>query len=577
MQKKWRASKRCGPNCKGKKLMTDFQEQADAVGMEQNPRPRRRKLPARDRGQSGTDDRLPPHSEEDERGVLGCVLAAPDQVLPILAERRVQEGWFYDLRHRTIFAALMRLQSARTEQPVEFLSLCRTLKEMEMLEQVGGVEYLGTIQDSVPSAAQLPVYLEVVRNRFRTRNLIAWATSLVGTLYETHDNLDQVTGRIETELEALTAPDVTRTERHIKDVIMNSVLPLIERHYSRGKTQLDGLPTGENWYLDKVLLGLAPSDYVILAGRPGEGKTSLALNVVNHLARDYVHWSAITEAEAAALPEGERAFDEEKKVWSRRQQGIPIGIFTLEMTEDSLGFRLVFGRAKVSSGSFRQGFASEDMWTKVHKSVEELCKTNIYLDGEPDQNIDMIAAKARRWAKQYGIKLFVLDYLQLLDGDDGDTDRVRALRKISKKIVSLKKRLGIPWLVLAQMNRNIETAERARRPVMSDLKESGSLEQDADKIIILYHPLKTEGIEEDEEKIDLVMQREGITAQQDFPRRINALVVKNRNGPTGVASLLFQNNQCLFQDWRRWCVEHNVVELAKGEARKPKIDDDIPR
>lgn len=561
--------------------MIEFSEQADAVGMPEQPRGRRRKLPARDRGPSGTDDRLPPHSEEDERGVLGCVLAAPDQVLPILAERRVQETWFYDLRHRTIFAALMRLQAARTEQPVEFLSLCRTLKEMEMLEQVGGVEYLGTIQDSVPSAAQLPVYLEVVRNRFRTRNLIAWATSLVGTLYETHDNLDQMTGRIETELEALTAPDVTRTERHIKDVIVNSVLPLIERHYSRGKTQLDGLPTGENWYLDKVLLGLAPSDYVILAGRPGEGKTSLALNIVNYLARDYVFWSQITEAEAAAVPENERAFDEEKKVWSRRQQGIPIGIFTLEMTEDSLGFRLVFGRAKVSSGSFRQGFASEDMWTKVHKSVEELCKTNIYLDGEPDQNIDMIAAKARRWAKQYGIKLFVLDYLQLLDGDEGDTDRVRALRKISKKIVSLKKRLGIPWLVLAQMNRNIETAERARRPVMSDLKESGSLEQDADKIVILYHPLKTEGIEEDEEKIDLVMQRDGVTAQQDFPRRINALVVKNRNGPTGVASLLFQNNQCLFQDWRRWCVEHGVAQLAKGEARVkglPKIDDDdVPR
>lgn len=547
-----------------------------------------------------TQDRLPPHSHEAEQGVLGCALESPDASLATMAEKRVTANWFYDLRHQTVFNALQTCYAGKREVPVDMISVMQTLKNMGQLEEIGGIPYLNALQDSIGSASNLTYYLGVVRDKMRARKLIAFGTMICGRAFDHTGPMDELYDEVESDFESMSTPDAIRTERHIQQVILDSVVPLIERHYSRGKTQLDGLPTGDNWYLDKMLLGIAPNDYVILAGRPGEGKTSLALNIVNYLAKDYVHFDEITQGEWETLPDGERSFDEEKKKYFKRVVGIPIGIFTLEMTEESLGFRLVFGRAQVSSASFRQGFATEGMWGKVNKSVEELCKTNIYLDGEADQTIDMIAAKARRWAKQYGIKLFVLDYLQLLDTDDGDNDRVRALRKISKKIVSLKKRLNIPWLVLAQMNRNIETAERARRPVMSDLKESGSLEQDADKIVILYHPLKNEGIEEDEEAIDVALVAEskgwGFTATQswktqnerDFesalyeipndtkPRRINALVVKNRNGPTGVASLLFQNNQCLFQDWRRWCVEKQVVQRAKGEAGRKIDDEDVP-
>jgi replicative DNA helicase len=251
------------------------------------------------------------------------------------------------------------------------------------------------------------------------------------------------------------------------------------------------------------------------------------------------------------------------------------------VSEESLGFRLVFSHAQVSTGRFRQGFAEAGDFTAINAAAAALGKANIYLDGEADQSMDMIAAKARRMARQYGIKLFVLDYLQLLDSDD-DSDRLRVLRRISKKLVSLKKRLQIPWLVLAQMNRNIETAERARKPVLSDLKESGSIEQDADKVIFLYHPLKAEGIEADEEAIEGILKGlygDKIKAE-DRPRRINAVVAKNRNGPTGTAQLLFQNNQCLFHDWRRWELAKGLVQKAAGE-RPPEqttlIDpEDVP-
>lgn len=558
---------------------------SEAAGAGPNLKPARRK---RTMASTRLDaDRLPPHAPEAEQGILGCALLSPNVVMPVLEEKRFAGECFYDLRHQTIYAALQKRYASK-DGAMDIIAVMQTLKDMGMLEQIGGIPYLNALQDGVPSAANLSYYLDLVREKWKLRNLIQFAADMVGRAYSYEGELDRLLDELSHDFLTFTEPLAERTEHHIKQVINEHVLPNIERHYSRGSTQLDGLPTGKDWYLDKILLGIANNDYVILAGRPGEGKTSLALNVVDYLATDYQWWRKMTPAEYEQAPEAARAgytwqeartetldLDGEQRTfeypehWGKPEKGIPIGIFTLEMTEESLTARLVFSRAEISSGSFRQGYATKDAWNRVHKAIGELSKVNIYLDGEPDQTIDQIAAKARRWARQYGIKLFVLDYLQLLDGDDSrDNDRVRALRKISKKIVALKKRLGIPWLVLAQMNRNIETAERARRPVMSDLKESGSLEQDADKIVILYHPLKTEGIEEDEERIDAVMQAKFSPKPVPWdavPRRINALVVKNRNGPTGAASMLFQNNQCLFQDWRRWCIEHKLVEPAAGE------------
>lgn len=528
----------------------------------------RRERTARARPTNGALDRLPPHSVECEQCLLGCALLIPNLVLPGLIEGRFSPMWNYDLRHQTIGRAMVHV--FERGEPVDVITLQLELKKIEMLEQVGGIPYLNQLQDSTPSGLNWTYYRDVVKEKWKLREMVHFCSNMVARVYDFTGPVDQLLTEFESDVEQLCAPLTDTHERHIKDVINQQVIPSIERHYTRGSTQLDGLPTGADWYLDKVLLGIAPTDYVILSARPGEGKTSLALNIVDHLATKYVHWEETTEAVYNGLPEDQRGYDAENKIWSERKVGIPIGVFTLEMTEESLGFRLVFSHARVSSGSFRQGFASETDFAGVHKAAVELGKSNIYLDGEADQSMDMIAAKARRMARQHGIKLFVLDYLQLLDSDS-DADRLRVLRRISKKIVSLKKRLQIPWLVLVQMNRNIETSERARRPVLSDLKESGSLEQDADKIIFLYHPLKSEGIEEDEAKIEQVLQArygDKPVPWDAWPRRINALVAKNRNGPTGPATLLFQNNQCLFHDWRKWQLSHDLAEKAAGE-REP--------
>lgn len=511
---------------------------------------------------SATSDRLPPHSPEAEAGVLGCILEAPAEGLNRLAERRVQPEWFYDLRHQTVFAAMQVLHEKR-DVPVDIITLQQFLKDQGKLEDVGGIPFLTTFQAAVAGPTMLPYYLDIVREKFATRRLISTCTELVGKAYEHTGPVDKLLSGAEHEIESLSGLLLEHREKHIKQVLANEVLPQLEEHYTRGKQKLRGLSTGLT-YADKVVRGIRPNYYYVVAARPGDGKTSWAMNVVEHTAA----------------------------------QGLPVGVFTLEMTADSLATRLLFSVADVDSGAFEQGMAAKTDFDRLSEGAVKLAAQNIYLDAEPDQTIEMIAAKARRWAKDYGIKLFVLDYLQLLDDDSEKyrNDRVQALRRISKKIVSLKNKLNVPWLVLAQMNRNIETSETKRAPVLSDLKECGAIEQDADVVMFLYSPLKVE-LEtrgevqpefydiQDEDKagkmwehkvaIAEVMRRQGITKRDDWPRRVNASFVKNRYGPTGMAQLLFQSNRCRFKDWRDWITALGIVAKAKGErdaANPEKIE-----
>ena len=223
-------------------------------------------------------DRLPPHSVESEQGVLGCVLLSPEGVLDALVQQRVTERTFYDLRHQLIFGGMLRLY--RAHLPVDLISLQQSLRDSGVLDEVGGVGYLSELEGMTPSAANLGYYAEVVREKYRLRTLISFCTAAVARVYECQGKAEELMAGLEGELEELCAPMVTVAERHIKSVLREDVLPLIERHYSRGQTQLDGLPTGLS-YLDKTMLGIAPTDYVVLAARPGEGKTRLGLNVVD--------------------------------------------------------------------------------------------------------------------------------------------------------------------------------------------------------------------------------------------------------------------------------------------------------
>ena len=497
-------------------------------------------------------DRLPPHDEAAERGVLGCVLYSPEasaETLSALQEAGCEAKWFYDLRHQLIYAAMQGM--AAKNIPIDLLTLQVRLKKDGNLEQCSGVEYLSLLQDAVPSAANLLTYLEPVRENYQRRQLLNVCTALVGQAYDFKGPVDELMAGVERDLLEVTAPAVKAREQHIKDVLP-AIIDELE-NYHKGKTQLKGLPCGFD-YLDKVLGGIHSECYWVVAGRPGTGKTTFAEDVIKYLATEYEWWKPGTnDGSAGETP-------------AALCKGIPIGVFSLEMSNKALGRRLVFSQARVSYGKFKQGFISNRDTQALVSAMGPLSKANIYLDEEPKQTIGKIRAKAQRMARQYGIKLFVLDYLQLVQPDNrsGRTDRVQELADISSEIVYLKKKLGIPWMVLAQMNRNIETAERMRVPVMSDLKDCGCIEQDADIIQFLHKPSHKE-TEGDEQFIE---QKFAGVEFSERPRRIDAVVAKNRDGATGIAKLLFHSNQFRFEDWRKWCVDHGFAEAAKGESYK---------
>lgn len=519
-----------------------------------------------------TLDRLPPHSIEVERGVLSCCLQDPAAALGVLTEQvRGNAQVFYDLRHQTIFNVLREMYDNHTG--IDLITVMEVLKKRDTLDQIGGIPYLSELQDTAPSAANLDFYLRILKEKFLLRQMLAICASAALRVQEHTGPVESVLLEIESEMSKLTETETPQTEQHIKQVMQGVLADMEEWHYSRGSQQLRGLPTGpKGVYLDKVLMGIRDTHYVTVAGRPGEGKSSWAMNLAEYLAADYV-WRKPTgkkQTNAAGV-----MVDETEEV-----KGIPVGVFTIEMDNESLGYRLLFGRAGVSEAKFNQGFAPKGTQEKLTLAAAQLAATNIYLDDSTGQTINQIAAKARRMARQHGIKLFILDYLQLCVSDNPrDEERIK-LDKISKKIMALKKQLKVPWLVLAQLNRNIETDGRGRdrQPLLSDLAGSGAIEQDSDKVIIIRKTPRREVDEAPEDKdgqatglsdgeiLDTVARRLEL-AWDEKPTRMDLWVVKNRRGPRGHAQFVFQNNLCRFEDWHLWKVRHGMEERKEGESK----------
>jgi replicative DNA helicase len=538
--------------------MIDAISDGDVPGMKKRRRARSAQV------QPGDVDRLPPHAPESEAGTIGCCLISPRDCVGECAERIKGRQVFYDQRFQTMWNILLEMYDK--QEAMDVITIQQRLRDRNLLDQLGGWEFLGKVQESVPSAANLPVYLEEVLKKFLLREMVAACTEAVAGAYEpAAEEAEKYVLAVEERLSKLTEAQANQTEEHIKSVMGRVITDMEQWHYSRGSQQIRGLPTGPpGVYLDKILMGIRETHFITVAGRPGDGKSSFAMNVVEYLAKDYEWYE----------PTGEKIVVNEVEVDETvKRKGIPVGVFTIEMDNESLGYRLIFGRAGVDEAQFNQGFAKKGDEAKLAKAAAELASTNIWLDDTPAQTIGQIAAKARRMARQHGIKLFVLDYLQLCTSDDPRDDDRKRLDKISKKIMALKKQLKVPWLVLAQMNRNIETAERDRPPMLSDLAGSGSIEQDSDKVIILKRPTRrelekphgaNEELPSDQEILDLVC-RDWEWSRR--PSRVDAWVVKNRRGPRGKAEMIFQNNLCRFEDWHMWKVRHNAEDRKAGESK----------
>jgi replicative DNA helicase len=437
--------------------------------------------------------RLPPQNLDAEQSILGGILLdnqALSSVLEIL-----ENTDFYSESHRKIFAAIVDL-SERNE-PSDLITLSNILKDKKHLDKVGGMAYLASLVDNVPSAANIASYAKIVKEKAILRRLIGTATEILTKSYNTGADIDEVLDEAEHAIFEISENKIRPAFFPIKTVIKDT-FKTIEKLYER-KELITGVPTGFD-KIDDMTSGLQKSDLIIIAGRPSMGKTAFALNIAQH---------AATEA------------------------GIPVAVFSLEMSKEQLALRMLSSTAKVDSQRLRKGFLGETDWPKLTAAAGRLSEALIFIDDTPAISALEMKAKARRLKAESGLGLIVLDYLQLMRGGTYKDSREQEISEISRSLKALAKELSVPVIALSQLNRKVEDRTN-RRPHMADLRESGAIEQDADVIAFIYRD-------------------EVYNKSEDNPEKGLAEIIigKQRNGPTGTAKLAFLEKYTCFENLAR--------------------------
>ena len=438
----------------------------------------------------GTLDRLPPHDLQMEMGVLGCTLLEPNQCIGECIEKLKDDGKsaFYDLRHQTIYETLSDMFNKRL--PIDLITVQQNLKDRQLLDQVGGIAYLSQLQDAVPSAANLSYYLEKIREKYLLRKLIQTCSGVVGRIYDFDGEVEALLDEVEKEILHV---NESRVQNGVQPVgtLVHEAIATIENYFGRNG-QLGGLSTGFT-DLDKMTDGLHGGEMIIVAARPSMGKTSLAMNIAEHVAMELK---------------------------------LPVGVFSLEMSAASLILRMMCSLARVNLRQIREGFMSEADFPKLTNAAGRLSASKLFIDDTAGLSILQLRARARRMHQQHGIKLFVIDYLQLCNSTArrAQENRQQEIADISSGVKALAKELNVPIIVLSQLNRELEK-DKSRKPRLSDLRESGSIEQDADLVGLLYKP--DAGEDEDGNAVE----SDGVP--------VNFLIAKQRNGPTGDVHLTF--------------------------------------
>jgi replicative DNA helicase len=442
-------------------------------------------------------DRLPPHSPEAEQGVLGCVMLSPNDCMGQCIEKYKGEvEVFYDLRHQTIFSTLVEMYDSR--EAIDVITLQQRLKNKQLLEEVGGLAYLAALPDTVPSSANLSYYLDIVQEKYLLRKMIHTCTDVVGRVYDYEGEVDSLMDEVERDILRISESRVQSQTVTIKDLVKKAITTIEDSHQRQGV--LTGVGTGFADF-DKMTSGLHGGEMVVIAARPSMGKTSLAMNIAEYVAIE---------------------------------QHLPVGVFSLEMTSESLVLRMLCSRSRVNLRNVREGFLAERDFPKLTGSAGKLANSPLFIDDSSALSILQLRAKARRMSQQYGIKLFVIDYLQLLHSTARRAEnRQQEIADISSGVKSLAKELNVPIIVLSQLNRELER-EKNRKPRLSDLRESGAIEQDADVVGLLYKPSSGD----DEESGNA-------TEEESVP--VNLLIAKQRNGPTGDVNLTFLKSYTRFE------------------------------
>lgn len=434
--------------------------------------------------------KLPPQNIEAEQSVLGAILlenGALNKVVEILSPED-----FYRDAHRKIFEALIVL--SEKDEPADLITLTNELQKMNQLDSVGGASYIASIIDSVPTAANIDYYANIVKEKAVVRNLISTSTDIITKSYEYLGDVESLLDEAEQEIFKISGVRVKPSFYPIRDVVKGSFKTL-ERLYEK-KDLITGIPSGFK-DLDRLTAGFQPSDLIIIAGRPSMGKTAFCLNIAQH----------------AAI-----------------QRKVPIAIFSLEMSKEQLGIRMLCSEAFVEGTHLRTGFLSESDWPKLTIAAGNLSDAPIYIDDTAALTVLELRAKTRRLRAEHDVGMVIIDYLQLMKGRARVESRQQEISEISRSLKALAKEIDIPVIAVSQLSR--KTEERTgNRPQLSDLRESGAIEQDADLILFIYR--------------DEVYNRD-----PDNPNKGTAEVIigKQRNGPIGKVDLIFLDKFTSFKD-----------------------------
>ena len=433
-------------------------------------------------------DKLPPQNIEAEKSILGAIILDKESINKIVDFLFPQD--FYQKSHQLIYEAALKLYEKN--EPIDLLSLSNKLRESNTLDLIGGVGYLTSLVNSVPTAAHIINYAKIVNNKKILRDLIDSAHHILGLGHQEEENVEQLLDQAEQKLFAVSQKSVQQNFSKIGGELLKEAFERIDRLH-KGDGALRGLTTGF-YDLDNYLAGLQKSDLVLLAARPSVGKTSLALDIVRNIAK---------------------------------KEKIPVGLFSLEMAKEQIIDRILAAEAGISLWKLRTGKLSStgenNDFIKIAQALDSLAQMPIFIDDTPSPTILQMRAMARRLQSKNGLGLLVVDYLQLIRPTQNSDSEVQQVTEISHGLKALARELNIPVLAVSQMSRSAEM-RTDQRPKLSDLRSSGSLEQDADVVMFIYR----------EEKVKKDSEKKGVA---------EVMIEKHRNGPTGIIELFF-DEQC---------------------------------
>jgi replicative DNA helicase len=444
---------------------------------------------------SSENFKIPPFDLDAEKTILGIIIIDNSKLHTVLENIEIND--FYDRGNQIIFESMIELMDSNT--PVDFVTLRDTLYKSGKLDDIGGLQYLVKIADDITSTANVEYHTNIIKEKSNLRKLISIGNKLISMGYEGKESTDEIIEDVENAIFSVLGKNIGMGIGQVRDYLASTIELIEKRCHEQGT--LTGISTSFV-ELDSITDGLQRADLIILACRPSVGKTSLSLNIMQN----------------ASI-----------------RHNIPTLFFSLEMAKEQLIMRILSSLGKVNSQKLKKGNLRDADWKKILKCKKQLESAPIFIDDSHGLSASALKAKCRRYKQELGIELVIIDYLQLLFADGKFDNRQYEITAITRSLKDLAKELNIPILVCSQLSRAVEKRE-VKRPQLSDLRDSGAIEQDADLVLMLHRPNMYTALAEDDFS---EMQDDGT---------VELIVGKNRNGPTGILNLVFLKEYTLFHD-----------------------------